>query len=175
MGKGTKHKCDWKPTTLEAAIAAMQLHAHTAKILGNPKVFKPENDFHNRTLLAAFETTLEIYRRCYEANEINVGENPALARERLFQQHMAIVAGRWLQAVEGDIKKQFHVDSDKFWNWAEMTENALNKIKAWHESDKKRYGALAAMVPEEDFLRTAGAGENGSRLMLGGQRPPALG
>ena len=171
MGKGTKHKCDWKPTKLDAAIAAMKLHAHTAKILGNPKVFLPSNDFHNRTLLEAFEATLEIYRRCYEANEINVDENPSLARERLFQQQMAMVAGRWLQAVEGIIKSQFHVDSNKFWNWAEMTENTLKKIKAWHEGDKKRYGAIAARVPEEDFSRTGG---NGSRLMLGGLCPPAL-
>lgn len=169
MGKGTTHKCDWKPTTLDAAIAVMKLHAHTAKILSNPKAFSPANDFHNRTLLAAFEQTLEMYRRCYEANEINVGESPMLARQRLFNQQMAIVAGRWLQAVQGQIKGQFHVDSRKFWNWAEMTENAIDKIKAWHEGDRKRYGAIAARLPaNEDLSAPTGAGGNGNRLMLGG-------
>ena len=44
MGKMTKHKCDWKPTELEAGKAAKALYAHTATILGNPNQFKPRYD-----------------------------------------------------------------------------------------------------------------------------------
>ena len=90
-------------------------------------------------------------------------------------QHKAIVDGKWLQAVQDLIRGQFHVDTDKFWNWAEMTEITLNKIKAWHESDRKRYGDLAATVSKDDFSCNHGTGENGSRLSFGCQRPSALG
>ena len=175
MGKGTKHKCDWKPTTLDAAIAAQRLHKHTALILGNPNAFKPKYDLYNKTLLEAFNLTLAMYRWCYMANEISVGSNPVLACERLGMQHKAIVDGKWLQAVQDLIRGQFHVDTDKFWNWAEMTEITLNKIKAWHESDRKRYGDLAATVSKDDFSCNHGTGENGSRLSFGCQRPSALG
>lgn len=130
MGKMTKHKCDWKPTQLEAAIAAKELHAHTATILGNPNQFKPRYDLDRMTLREAVRTVMEVYKCCYKANEINAKDNPMLARRRLALQVEAIVSVKWLQALQDVIRGQFHVDSNKFWNWAEMTENTLKKIKA---------------------------------------------
>lgn len=173
MGKMTKHKCDWKPTQLEAAIAAKELHAHTATILGNPNQFKPRYDLDRMTLREAVRTVMEVYKCCYKANEINAKDNPMLARRRLALQSEAIASAKWLQALQDVIRGQFHVDADKFWNWAEMTEHTLKKIKAWHEGDKKRYGETAALLPqaEKDFFQPEG---NGSRLSFGGQRPPAL-
>ena len=126
------------------------------------------------TLREAVRTSMEVYKCCYKANEINVKDNPMLARRRLALQSEAIASAKWLQALQDVIHGQFHVDADKFWNWAEMTEHTLKKIKAWHEGDKKRYGETAALLPqaEEDFFHAEG---NGSRLSFGGQCPPALG
>ena len=111
MGKMTKHKCDWKPTQLEAAIAAKELYAHTAAILGNPNQFKPRYDLDRMTLREAVRTVMEVYKCCYKANEINAKDNPMLARRRLALQSEAIVSAKWLQALQDVIHGQFHVDA----------------------------------------------------------------
>lgn len=81
MGRGTKHKTDWKPTTLQTAIDARRLYTHTVKIIGNPKVFKPENDFHNVTLFEIHKTVLKIYMCIWKANRINAVLHPERASD----------------------------------------------------------------------------------------------
>ena len=81
MGRGTKHKTDWKPTTLQTAIDARNLYTHTVKIIGNPKVFKPANDFHNVTLSQIHRTVLRIYMCVWKANRINAVLHPERADE----------------------------------------------------------------------------------------------
>ena len=82
MGRAEAHRGDHKPTPLQVIVDAMNLHAHTCRIMSNAKVFNPAEDFNSMTLVHIFETTLEIYTRLYEANSIRVGDDPLLARER---------------------------------------------------------------------------------------------
>lgn len=82
MGRAESHASDHKPTQLKVIVDAMNLHAHTCRIMSNAKVFNPAEDFNSMTLVHIFETTLEIYTRLYEANSIRVGDDPLLARER---------------------------------------------------------------------------------------------
>lgn len=71
MAKGTKHKADWKETTLQVVIDAKRLYCHSVKIMGNEKVFNPKNDFHNVTLIRISEPLLDVYSKTWEANMDN--------------------------------------------------------------------------------------------------------
>ena len=70
MGRGTKHKADWKETTLQVVIDARRLYCHSVKIMGNEKVFNPKNDFQNSTLIKIQESLLSVYTRVWDANRI---------------------------------------------------------------------------------------------------------
>lgn len=141
MGRGTKHKCDWKPTTLQTAIDARRLYVHTVKIIGNPKVFKPANDFHSATLYRIHKTALTIYMCIWKANRVNAVLHPERADERLALQATALDGCTELLALIELAKGQFHVPSAKFWHWADMAVLLGERVGAWHRSDVTRYKA----------------------------------
>lgn len=80
MGKGTKHKCDWKPTILQTAIDARRLYVHTVHIIHNPNVFKPERDYMEDTLKTIQKTALTIYMDVWKANRIKEGNSKRILR-----------------------------------------------------------------------------------------------
>ena len=173
MGRAEAHKGDHKPTQLQVLVDAMQLHAHTCHIMSNPKVFDPALDFNGMTMVHIFETTLEIYMRLYEVNSIRVGDDPVLARERLQLGGFAQVAADRLPALQDLAKVQFRKlggKPRKFWYWAAKAVSLKDGIKAWRESERKRYAPIANMTRKEDFTLPQGEAENGSRLnfALGG-------
>lgn len=165
MGRGTKHKADWKETTLQVVIDARRLYCHSVKIMGNEKVFNPKNDFQNSTLIKIQESLLSVYTRVWDANRINVSKEPDLACERLTLQKWAIVDCKRLFALFELAKPQFHIASAKFWNWMNMLVELNKKLDAWHKSDVERYGS------KEDL-----SNQGGCRLIsLCGQRVVAFG
>lgn len=141
MGRGTKHKCEWKPTILQAVIDARTLYKHTTKIMANEKVFSPANDFLGTTLYRIHETALTIYMSAWNANRINAALNPDQAADRLGLQAEAIARCQELLALMELAKSQFHLPSGKFWFWANMADLLSKKLEAWYRSDKSRYGA----------------------------------
>lgn len=174
MGRAERHACDHKPTTLQVAMDAMRLHHHTCLIMRNPKYFNPEHDFNSMTLVNIFETSLEVYLRIYEANSIKA-ETPELARERLTLQSFAVVAADRMQALQGLASEMFSKlrgNTGKFWYWCNMTEKLKASLKAWHNTDAKRFAPLLA---KED-LDGGDPGQSGCRLnsSLGGQLPSAV-
>lgn len=179
MGRAEAHRGDHKPTPLQVIVDAMNLHAHTCRIMSNAKVFNPAEDFNSMTLVHIFETTLEIYTRLYEANSVRVGDDPLLARERLELGNFAQVAADRLPALLDLAKRQFHrlrQKPRKFWYWASKAVSLKDGIKAWRESERKRYAPIA-YTNKEDFVEPQGDGENGRRLnsALRGQRVVAVG
>lgn len=179
MGRAEYHAADHKPTTLQAIVDAMKLHAHTCKIMTNPKVFNPAQDFRDMTMVHIFETSLEIVKRLSEANAIDVRKNPEFAQERLFQQQMALVSVDWLLTLEDQARLQFTMlarKTRKDHYWHEKTVDLKDRIKAWHESDRKRFAILAKSASKKDFSSPQGDGGNGCRLnsSLGGQLPLAV-
>lgn len=178
MGRAEAHRGDHKPTPLQVIVDAMNLHAHTCHIMSNAKVFNPAEDFNSMTLVHIFETTLEIYTRLYEANSIRVGDDPLLARERLELGNFAQVAADRLPALQDLAKRQFKKlrrTPSKFWYWASKAVALKDAIKAWRESERKRFAPIAC-ANKEDFAASQEAGENGSRLnsSLCGQRVVAV-
>lgn len=144
MGKGTKHKCDWKPTVLQTAIDARRLYAHTVKIMQNPKVFKPERDFKEETLKHIQRTAMTIYLDVWTANRMNAVQHPEMADRRLALQSDALEKCREMLALEELAKEQFHVASPKFWNWVRMTWLLGIRIDAWHKSDLATHRGASA-------------------------------
>lgn len=161
MGKGTKHKVDWKETTLQVVIDARRLLTHSAKIMGNEKEFNQKNDFHDRTLIAIYDLLLDTYSKVWEANRINVGKHPELKGERFALQQFAKADCERLLSMFELVKPQFHIKASKFWNWMNMLVELGKKISAWHKKDVERYGAV------EDDLN--GDVQSGKRLKLGQQ------
>lgn len=169
MGRAEYHKGDHKPTQLQVLVDAMELHAHTCHIMSNPKFFDPSRDFNGMTMVHIFETTMEVYLRLYEANSIRVDNNPALARERLELGTFAAVAIDKMLALQDLAKaiwRKLGGKPRKFWYWANMAVSLKDGIKAWRDSERKRYGAIANAKPQEDFALPQGVGGNGSRLKL---------
>lgn len=139
MPRGTQHKRDWKETTLQVVIDAKRLYCHSVKIMSNEKVFKPSNDFRGLTLIRVHELLLDVYTKTWEANRINVSKEPELKDERLALQRQAIVDVKLLLALFELVKSQFHLSSNKFWNWMNMLVALGGKLSAWHKSDTARY------------------------------------
>ena len=154
MAKGTKHKADWKETTLQVVIDAKRLYCHSMKIMGNEKVFNPKNDFHNVTLIRISELLLDVYSKTWEANRINVSKEPDMANERLALQRQAIVDAKLLLSLFELAKSQFHLESRKFWNWMNMLVEFGRKLAAWHKSDVSRYGAEEGLRNQDGGMLT---------------------
>lgn len=164
MGKGTNYVK--KPTLLDAIVHSGKLLKHTRDIIKNEKVFDPKRDFQNRLLLKIYDTALDINSKAYTANELRTDTNPRIAAERIALQAFAIASCESLLGLIADTKVAFGIDTRKFWNWARMAKDTLARLRAWHESDRRRYGKLAAICEKEDFSAPLGMAENGSRLEL---------
>ena len=162
MGKGTNYAK--KPTLLDAIVHSGKLLKHTRDIIKNEKVFDPKRDFQNRLLLRVYDTALDINSKAYTANELRTDTNPRIAAERLALQAFAIASCESLLGLIADTKVAFGIGTRKFWNWARMAKDTLARLRAWHESDKRRYSRLAALCGKEDFSAPSGVVENGSRL-----------
>ncbi len=162
MGKGTNYVK--KPTLLDAIVHSGKLLKHTRDIIKNEKVFDPKRDFQNRLLLKIYDTALDINSKAYTANELRTDTNPRIAAERLALQAFAIASCESLLGLIADAKVAFGIDTRKFWHWARMAKDTLARLRAWHESDRRRYGKLAALCGKEDFSAPSIAVENGSRL-----------
>lgn len=162
MGKSEKHACDWKPTSCQAVLDARAFSKHTNLILANPKVFKPENDFMGSVMLRIQGEALDAYLSAWKANRINLTRHPEMVEDRLSLQREALEHCETLLALLEHAKPQFHVPAKKFWNWVRMLVNAGRKLRAWHESDKKKVAERdkPKESPEENDLNT----QDGSRL-----------
>jgi len=181
MGRAEYHAADHKPTQLQVVIDAMNLHAHTCLIMSNQNVFQPTQDFRDMTMIHIFETTLEILRRIAEANSIDVRKCPELAGERLAQQEFALAQVDWLLMLEDMAKRQFTrlaKKPKKVWFWNAKTVELKDRLRAWHESDRKRFSSIAAAPAKQKISpKPQGEGGDGCRLnrSLGGQLPLAVG
>lgn len=142
MGKGIKHKCDWKETTLQVVIDARRLYIHTVKIMGNRKNFSPQNDYNDSTLIAIQELLLDTYQKLWLANRINVKREPEMLNERVELQKWSIINCKRVLSLFELAKSQFHIPSGKFWNLMSMAETLGKRASAWNKSDVKRYSGL---------------------------------
>ena len=159
MGKSEKHARDWKTTTLQVIVDARNLYKHSVKIMGNPQVFNPSNDFMNSTLIRIQEEFLSVYMNAWEANRVNAVKDPSLAQRRLSLQTEAIDGCHRLLCLLELAKSQFHLNSRKFWYWMNLLCDLGMKLKAWKDSDAKRYDEV-----KQELKNNLDAQQDGCRL-----------
>lgn len=126
----------------EAVDACFRLCQHTLRITANLNVFPPE---HEDVRLKVRGLALCIYDCAYVANK-TVVTNTARWKVRNDNQTNAFDG---LNEMLGDIlmvKTLLHLRSKKSAHWAQLTKDARNLVKAWHDSDVKSYQPLYGEV-----------------------------
>ena len=137
----------------DALDSALQLTVHTLKITANEKIFNPS---HRSTIDRIGNEAVMIYHNCHTANHVPVkaGDYES-ANERLGLQREAIDLCKHLKADIVISQSLFHLKSGKVHHWNKLANDAMYKIKAWHNSDKARYNLDEKIVPIE-ALRKVG-------------------
>lgn len=123
---------------LEACVKANALCCYTLRITSNKKVFTP--DFQAALTDKIDETVLNMYTLCWTANNILVNSADDMNR-RLELQEQAAVACNILLSLMDIAKSIFHLSSKRVQYWGGLAVEARNLIRAWRESDRKRYAA----------------------------------
>lgn len=132
-----------KEAYLDVIIKAKNLASYTIKITKNQKMFPPE--YNNGITNRIIDTATQIYMDCWTANNIYVGKdengNPKIEnlQERLWLQERARLKCNELLALIQLAKEVFHLKSKRVQFWGSNTLEVRNKIKAWNESDRKRF------------------------------------
>lgn len=121
---------------LEVIEKALDLAEYTITITANSKVFLPE---YRRSLTDDINRiALDIYVDAWTANNIMVknGEN---YMERRHLQEKAARNCNNLLALMQLAQKVFHLKLKRIKYWGEKTINVRGLLRAWKESDYKRY------------------------------------
>lgn len=124
---------------LEVIEKALDLADYTITITANPKIFLPEyqkalTDDINRIALA-------IYIDAWTANNILVRNAEDFAERKRLQERAARNCNNLLALVQL-ARKVFHLKLKRIQFWGEKTLNVRNLLRAWKESDYKRYSSL---------------------------------
>lgn len=124
---------------LEVIEKALDLADYTITITANPKIFLPEyqkalTDDINRIALA-------IYIDAWTANNILVRNAEDFAERKRLQERAARNCNNLLALMQL-ARKVFHLKLKRIQFWGEKTLNVRNLLRAWKESDYKRYSSL---------------------------------
>ena len=124
---------------LEVIEKALDLADYTITITENPKIFLPEyqkalTDDINRIALA-------IYIDAWTANNILVRNAEDFAERKRLQERAARNCNNLLALMQL-AQKVFHLKLKRIQFWGEKTLNVRNLLRAWKESDYKRYSSL---------------------------------
>lgn len=121
---------------LEVCTKARDLAAYTLQITANEKIFLPQ---YQRALTDSINgTTINIHVLVWNANNIYVNSiEDWEARKRL--QEQAIRQCTMLLSLIDLAHSLFHLKAKRVKYWGEKTVNVKTLIRAWKESDGKRY------------------------------------
>ena len=115
---------------------ALDLYEHTTTVTANPKLFDQSID--ELTNRINYEASM-IYHCCRSANEDYDNRYQDQAKTRLELQAEAMEHCRWLKTDIRLAQKKRHLRAKKVIAWNQYVNDALNAIKAWHVSERKRY------------------------------------
>ena len=123
---------------LEACVKAHDLCRYTLQITANKKNFTQE--FQESLTNRIVEAAIDIHTLCWSANNILVNSVDDLRERTMYQEKAAIRCNILLSLI--DVAKQiFHLSTKRVTYWAGKTIETRNLIRAWRESDLKRYSA----------------------------------
>ena len=123
---------------LEVCVKAHDLCCYTLQITANKKNFTQE--FQESLTNRIVEAAIDIHTLCWSANNILVNSVDDLRERTMYQEKAAIRCNILLSLI--DVAKQiFHLSTKRVTYWAGKTIETRNLIRAWRESDLKRYSA----------------------------------
>ena len=121
---------------LEVCVKAHDLCCYTLQITSNDKIFKPE--FQRSLTDRIVAVAIGIHTDCWNANNIFVKTDEDYAERRRLQDAAARNCNILLSLI--DIAKTlFHLTSKRVYFWGKCTVETRNLIRAWRESDARRY------------------------------------
>lgn len=123
---------------LEVCVKAHDLCCYTLQITANKKNFTSE--FQEPLTNRIVEAAIDIHTLCWSANNILVNSVDDLRERTMYQEKAAIKCNILLSLIEV-AKRIFHLSTKRVTYWAEKTIETRNLIRAWRESDLKRYSA----------------------------------
>jgi len=123
---------------LEVCVKAHDLCCYTLQITANKKNFTQE--FQEALTNRIVEAAIDIHTLCWSANNILVNSVDELRERTMYQEKAAIKCNILLSLIEV-AKRIFHLSTKRVTYWAGKTIETRNLIRAWRESDLKRYSA----------------------------------
>lgn len=123
---------------LEVCVKAHDLCCYTLQITANKKNFTPE--FQEALTNRIVEAAIDIHTLCWSANNILVNSVDDLRERTMYQEKAAIKCNILLSLIDV-AKRIFHLSTKRVTYWAGKTIETRNLIRAWRESDLKRYSA----------------------------------
>ena len=121
---------------LEVIIKALDLTNYTIQITANEKTFDPK--FRAAITDDLITHAKDIYLICWTANNIRVADEQAF-NERQRLQNLAIVKCNTFLGLLDIAKKVFHLETRRVTYWGNRVVECRTLIKAWRDSDRKRY------------------------------------
>ena len=121
---------------LEACVKSRDLACYTLQITKNKKIFT--EDYQEALTDKIITTALNIHCFVWTANNIVVNCYEDL-QERLSYQNKAILQCNILLSLIDIAKPIFHLSSKRVMFWGNTTIETRNLIRAWKNSDYKRY------------------------------------
>ena len=125
-----------KESQLDVIVKARKLAIHTLQITQNTEKFPPE--YWVPLTSDIVSAAKNIYIDCWTANNIRVSSEAHLER-RAELQTRAILNCNNLLALMELAYKLFHFETKKLKDWGRKTTECRTLIRAWRESDRKRY------------------------------------
>ena len=120
----------------DVIINALYLAQYTITITKNKNTFLPE--YQSALTDDLIRSAKDIYINAWKANNIRVTSQEDW-KERKHLQELSILECNSLLATMQLAKKIFHLKSKRIKYWGELTIKAREGIRAWKESDTKRY------------------------------------
>lgn len=120
----------------DVIINALYLAQYTITITKNKNIFLPE--YQSALTDDLIRSAKDIYINAWKANNIRVTSQEDW-KERKHLQELSILECNSLLAMIQLAKKIFHLKSKRIKHWGELTIKARDGIRAWKDSDTKRY------------------------------------
>ena len=121
---------------LEACVKAHDLCCYTIQITANKKVFTEE---YQRALTDRIvSAAIEIHTLAWSANNVLVRSREDLEERNSLQNQAAIQCNILLSLIEV-AHRVFHLESKRVTYWSKKAIETRNLIRAWRDSDRKRY------------------------------------
>ena len=121
---------------LEVCVKAHFLCCYTLQITANDKIFdeKYKESLTDKIINAA----IDIHTLVWSANNVRVNSQEDYYKRHMMQEDAAIKCNTLLSLIE-IAHKMFHLSSKRVQYWSGLAIETRKLIRAWHESDAKRY------------------------------------